>query len=646
MLVEKSDENKRLKEDLNQRQFEIEKLIKRLEEKEYELAKIKNSLTYRILEFITLVRTKVLFFLNNEKDRMEKSITLLRKSKLFDVEYYLQNNQDVKDADMDAAKHFLLYGGFEGRNPSVHFDSHYYLSHYPDVRLSGMNPLIHFMLFGEKEGREISGVNCQDEIINVSDDEPIIEALGDETSTIDAAKDISIIRESACFDEAYYLKTYPDIGKSGIDSLIHYYYYGWKEGRNPSNHFETHFYLMNNPDVKATGINPLLHYILIGEKEQRSTGYQYEKILSKPNTFEEPNPINQHALNSGIRLIAFYLPQFHPIPENDKWWGKGFTEWFNVVRAKPQFNGHYQPHLPIDLGFYDLRIPEVMEQQVEMANSFGINGFCFYYYWFNGKRLLEKPLDMFLEHQEWNLNFCVCWANENWTRRWDGQEKDILMAQNHFPGDDIDFIKDYSKYSRDKRYIRIDNKPLVIIYRPDTFPNIQETAKRWRDFYKKTYDEEILIAMIQSFGNSNPEKFGLDLAIEFPPHTMKPTDIKDEFETFDFYGKIYDVKNVSKDFAGKLSKVDYSLFRGVMTSWDNTARVGSLSNIHFIDPQNYRDWLMEACNDTMKNVSNPSKRLVFINAWNEWGEGAHLEPDQKHGYAYLNATKQVLEELQ
>jgi lipopolysaccharide biosynthesis protein len=351
-----------------------------------------------------------------------------------------------------------------------------------------------------------------------------------------------------------------------------------------------------------------------------------------------------------VKLIAFYLPQFHPIPENDAWWGRGFTEWTNVSKAVPQFMGHNQPHLPGELGFYDLRLPEVEERQVELARKYGIHGFGFYYYWFNGKRLLETPLENYLHNQKIDFPFCVCWANENWTRRWDGLEDDVLIAQEHTPESDIQFISDLAPILRDPRYITIGGHPLVIIYRPKLFPKPAEMVKRWRDYCRDEGLNDPYLVAVQAFGFDNPQEIGFDAAIEFPPLNSSGGGFRDINESMTilnprYQGKIYSYYHAIRNF-GYRTLPDFKLFRGVFPGWDNEARKpGRGFSFAFSAPHAYKSWLQHVCQQTIEAEPDPEKRLVFINAWNEWAEGAYLEPDRKYGYAYLQATADALQAL-
>ncbi len=344
-----------------------------------------------------------------------------------------------------------------------------------------------------------------------------------------------------------------------------------------------------------------------------------------------------------VRLIAFYLPQFHPIPENDAWWGRGFTEWTNVVRARPQFPGHYQPRLPGELGFYDLRVPEVMARQVELAKLYGIGGFAFYYYWFGGKSLLERPLEQYLA-SDLDLPFCLCWANESWSRRWDGRGDQILMEQRHSPEDDRAFIQAVATYLRDPRYIRIGQRPLLMVYRPDLMPDPSATAERWRRWCRENDIGEIYLAYTQSFESAPPASYGFDAAVEFPPNNSYPVDVTEQIADRDpgFKGNCYDW-TIYPERSRHYAPCDYRLFRGVNPSWDNEARRRGRGTV-FVGstPAGYRQWLENAIADTLERFTDPSERLVFVNAWNEWAEGAHLEPDDRHGYAYLQATRDAL----
>lgn len=344
------------------------------------------------------------------------------------------------------------------------------------------------------------------------------------------------------------------------------------------------------------------------------------------------------------RAIAFYLPQFHPVRENDEWWGKGFTEWTNVSKAVPQFAGHYQPHLPGELGFYDLRIPDVMRRQVELAKLYGLEGFCFHYYWFGGRRILERPLQQYVADEQIDFPYCICWANENWTRRWDGLDHDVLLAQQHSPEDDIAFIKELDSMLRDSRYIRIDGKPLVILYRPSLLPDAAATARRWRDYCHESGIGEIFLGMVQ-FDEPDPRKYGFDAAIEFPPHRvaggLAPLNPGLEFFNPEYAGHVVDYSDVVER-AKAVTAPNYPLIRGVFPSWDNDARKpGRGYTFANSNPQLYRGWLNFAIEYAQGHPVG-GEQVVFINAWNEWGEGAHLEPDRKFGYAYLQATRDAL----
>ncbi|WP_171176770.1 glycoside hydrolase family 99-like domain-containing protein [Ruegeria sp. HKCCA4633] len=346
-----------------------------------------------------------------------------------------------------------------------------------------------------------------------------------------------------------------------------------------------------------------------------------------------------------VRAIAHYLPQFHPFKENDEWWGKGFTEWTNVGKATPNFPGHYQPHCPIHLGYYDLRLPEIMVEQTRIAKAYGIGGFSYYYYWFGGKTLMEGPLEQMLRNPDVDMPFCLNWANENWTRRWDGREHDVLIAQKHSIEDSVNLLRHIRKYIEDPRYIRIDGRPVFIVYRANIIPDIQETTKAWRQEAQHWGESDLYLIAAQTFDIRNPEELGFDAAMEFPPQQVKRTDITDEMGVFnpEFTGAVLDYESVV-DAELKKSEPGYKVFRSSTLSWDNTARNQDASRIMGrFSIEAYKRWTAHLGTQVLsQDKYNADEKIIFINAWNEWAEGTHLEPDQRYGFAYLQATYDAL----
>ncbi len=342
-------------------------------------------------------------------------------------------------------------------------------------------------------------------------------------------------------------------------------------------------------------------------------------------------------------LVAFYLPQFHPIAQNDAWWGKGFTEWRNVSRALPQFEGHIQPRLPADLGFYDLRNPQVMREQAALAREYGIGAFCFYYYWFSGTTLLESPLRQWLADTSIELPFCLCWANENWARRWDGRGDDILIGQQHSAEDDLAFIAHIADYLRDRRALKVDGKPMLLVYRPHLLPDARATAQRWRRWCRDNGIGEIHLAYVQGFERPDPRDIDFDAAVEFPPNMSNPRPLTAEQFLInpEFAGDVRDWRELAAEIGARPLPA-YPLYPGVNPGWDNEARRSGKGRVYLhASPRGYRDWLSRTVHERLAPVAE-DRRLVFINAWNEWAEGAVLEPDVRLGHAYLEATRQAL----
>jgi len=356
-----------------------------------------------------------------------------------------------------------------------------------------------------------------------------------------------------------------------------------------------------------------------------------------------------------IKTIAFYLPQFHAIPENDLWWGNGFTEWTNTRKVEPRFMGHYQPREPHDdFGYYDLTDIEVIKKQVLLAKQHGIYGFCFYLYWFSGKRILEKPLDLFLEHPEIDINFCLCWANENWTRTWDGYDKEILMKQNYSEEDPYKFIQDIEKYVVDKRYIRIDGEPVVLVYNPGQIPNINNVFSVWREQAIKLGIGKIKIWICRTFVFT-AESLGItdnvDGEVEFSPHGLPVIYQEKIINIKGNTGTIYDYKEIVNKITCQLNIKDNDdskkvpVYRTPMPGWDNAARrVSGWAAYAGYSLKFFYIWVRSVIEEA-KRKYNEGDSFVFINAWNEWAEGAYLEPDKKYGYANINTLSRAICEL-
>jgi len=354
------------------------------------------------------------------------------------------------------------------------------------------------------------------------------------------------------------------------------------------------------------------------------------------------------------RLICNYLPQFHPIPENDKWWGKGFTEWTNVAKAKPLFPSHYQPHLPADLGFYDLRIPETRIAQAEMAKKYGIEGFCYWHYWFNGQRLLERPFNEVLRSGEPDFPFCLGWANESWSGIWHGCSDKILMEQT-YPGeqDEKAHFESLLDAFFDKRYMTVDGKPIFYVLKPHNLPEPNRFVDHWQELAIKAGLKGIYFIGEDHTLIWNPKKNGFDASLPIVGTTFNrlstsQTQLIRQLKTLRYYyihryfhiPNVFSYKRFIKYGTPKLSD-DFLQYPCIVPNWDNSPRCGRRGYILTNStPELFRIHLKNAI-DQVSNRDHDN-RIVFIKSWNEWAEGNYLEPDQKYGHQYLEVIKDVV----
>lgn len=365
-----------------------------------------------------------------------------------------------------------------------------------------------------------------------------------------------------------------------------------------------------------------------------------------------------------MKVIAFYLPQFHTIPENDEWWGEGFTEWVNVKKAKPLFEGHNQPRVPLHNNYYNLLNQETLHWQVDMANKYGIYGFCMYHYWFHGHKLLEKPVENFLKDKSLHIHFCICWANENWTNAWASSERKVLIEQDY--GEKEDWEKHFYyllPFFQDDRYIKEDNKPFMVILRPDIIECCQAMFSYWDALARRNGFDGMIFAS-QYPGSEQLMLENLTYHIEYQPNyayrwSKKPAYLfakrqKDKImnrlnEVFHthFFSTVY--------YEPKLERRDYDVLwnailshkpssdkciPGAFIDWDNTARRGERGSVCVgASPEKFRNYFDKLLQKARIEYKTD---YLFIFSWNEWAEGGYLEPDEKYGYQYLEIIKKLL----
>ena len=576
----------------------------------------------------------------------DSDLALLRQSGLFDTAWFNERNLDLLAAGLDPLQHFHLYGWREGRLPNAYFDTAWYLKYNKDVAACGLDPLLHYLQYGEAEGRRP---------IAYFEPEWYRAKYGIADGEICLAHFLRHRLEGWVspvpeFDPVHYLSQAPDVARAGMDPFEHYLVIGAAEERGPSPALDVRYYraryLRHLP-----GTDPLLHYrlhrhepgVFATQAEEAASFPQQVRRNTQPGPlFETLTPLDPAAPRRA-KLLAFYLPQFHPVPENDLWWGAGFTEWTNVARGVPRFVGHYQPRVPRDLGHYRLDGAGTLAKQIAMAQGAGIHGFVFYFYWFNGRRLLEAPLETFLADRSLDMPFCLMWANENWTRRWDGSEHEVLLSQDYRDEDEPALIATFARHFDDKRYIRLAGRPVLMVYRAGLIAGGAATVQRWRKRFA-ALGHRPLFVMAQSFGYQDPRAFGMDAAVEFPPHKLTEhlKQLNDSVTWLDFSATArvfdYDVVAAATDFAPS----PYPLIRTVLPGWDNDARrQGQGMTIHGATPAAYQAWLSRLI-DAARGHTVFGEAVVCVNAWNEWAEGAYLEPDVHFGAAFLNATARAV----
>ncbi len=371
------------------------------------------------------------------------------------------------------------------------------------------------------------------------------------------------------------------------------------------------------------------------------------------------------------KIIAVYYPQFHQIEENNKAWGHGFTDWHRVKSSKPQFENHYQPRVPLNDNYYNLTDPQTIENQVLLAQKYGLAGFCFYHYWFDGKLLLEKPMEIFQNNKSLNLSFCISWANETWTKRWVGEAKSVIQKQTHLP--DKDIWKSHFDYLlpffQDNRYICIDKKPVFIIYQPGIINNLAEMIEYWQllakmnglngIYFISTKRQKNIHKVVKSEFNGimkyqpqeayNSNNFGerslvsklmTNISFVFPENVRNHiSKIKDKTAKLNRFDSVKLWKSILENSYKPFSGFKGQIFESAYVNWDNSPRYGNKANVFsFVNPKQFEHYLRQM----IRKMDENKAEYLFVNAWNEWAEGAYLEPDKKYEYQYLEVIHKIL----
>ena len=575
---------------------------------------------------------------------VDVAVNVIRRSGIVDIDRYLQLHPDIVSSGVDPIRHYVTLGYKERRSIHPFFDDNHYVSQAPESQRTGFAPLLHYLFVGAPAGKNPhplinTTVYARTYGVDLLESNPLIHYT--------MSPDRETLIPAPHFDEPFYVEHHPECADFPGGAFLHFLFYGVFAGYKPNPHFNTRYYYSTH--LKGDySVNAYYHYLLHGEPvgldtevpEGASTLARDVRHFANPGPeFEELDFDIAGGKARRGKLISFYLPQFHAFPENDEWWGKGFTEWRNLPRGIPRFAGHYQPRIPRDLSFYDLNDTTVMRKQIDMAKAMGIWGFAFYFYWFNRHRLMENPLDAFLADPSMQMPFMLIWANENWTRRWDGAESDVLIKQDHLEGDDEALVDCFQTYFADSRYIRLNGRPLVVIYRADIIPETAATIAKWKRLFKARHNEEPLIYMAQAFDAEDPGDLGFDGAIEFPPHkigkTLPEVNRELQFYDWDYEGSVRRYSDAVAQSLGEPAP-NFPLVKTVFPSWDNNARRQTGGMVfHGASPKLFGEWL-EGALDFAQDHPVEGEQLVFINAWNEWCEGAYLEPDIHFGGAMLN----------